>query len=775
MKKLILGFFFSSFITFSITAYSQDEYRYSVDLGKVQNDAVTVELQTPKVKTSAVTFSFPKIIPGTYSISDYGKFISDVKAFDNAGKPLPVSKISTDKWKITRANVLSRITYKVEDIFDSEIKHGIYPMAATNIEEGKDFVIHTPGFFGFFDGYNRLPFTISIAKPANLYGSTSLTDTDDNSLKDVFKVANVDELYDSPIMYTVPDTTTITVGNCRVLVSVYSPGKNIQSKQIAEWMTDLLEAARQYLGGKLPADKYAFLFYFKDPKVKQSFTPGMGGALEHTTSSFYYLPDLPASQIKNTIVHVCSHEFFHIITPLTISSKEIKEFNYDEPVLSKHLWLYEGSTEYTSYHVQVKHGMQSKQEFLQTLSDKITSSRKQFNDTLPFTVLSKQAAGKYAKEYGNVYEKGALITACLDIYLLHLSNGNYGFRNLTYDLGVRFGKKRYFNDDELFGEIGDLTYPEIEEFLQKYVAGSSPIPYDYFFGLAGIQFTPKAETKVYSLGGIAPYPTDKGIITISPYSKLNDFGTKVGYKIGDELYAINGVNLTAANVMQAIETIKSTMKEGDNFEVKAGRKNAAGTIDTVILKTTVFKATQTELNKLAPMITATAKQKMVQQKWLTAAETNVTATPPADPKDVSSIDAIVKATYEVISGPAGPRNWDRFSSLFLPEAKMGATVTSPAGQEQFRSFTPNEYRKLNAPFFTQSAFYEEELKRNVSEFGNMATVASSYQFKFDPAGKVEQRGINYFTLAKAGGRWWIVNLSWQDEDEKNKLPAGFEK
>lgn len=207
------------------TAEAQNDYRYSLDLNKLLNDTLSIELVVPKLQQSTLTFCFPKIIPGTYAISDYGKFISNVKALDKFGKLLPVKKLSDNKWKITNAIGLTTLSYKVADIFDSEIKHGIYPMAATNFEEGRNFVIHTPGFFGFFEGYNQLPFTVNITKPANLYGSTSLTPIDQTASKDVFTVANVDELYDSPIMYTMPDTTTITVGNCRVLVSVYSREK----------------------------------------------------------------------------------------------------------------------------------------------------------------------------------------------------------------------------------------------------------------------------------------------------------------------------------------------------------------------------------------------------------------------------------------------------------------------------------------------------------------------------------------------------------------------
>ncbi|MEH6308669.1 peptidase M61 [Olivibacter sp. CPCC 100613] len=463
-------------------------YQYSVNFNQVKDDRVEVSLIPPKQKIKEVIFSFPKIIPGTYSISDYGKFISNLAAYDDKGKMLQVIRLNDNQWKIKKAKRLHTIKYTVDDIFDADIPHEIYPMAATNIEEGKNIVINAPGFFGYLAHQRNIPVQITIDKPNNFYGSSSNSPQSQGAHTDLFKLKNIDELYDTPIMYGIADTASLKIGNCEVLVSVYSPNKQVHAQEIIVWLADLLKASKSYLGGKLPADRYAFLYYFKDPAIKQSFRPGLAGALEHTTSSFYYLPELPADQLKKFVVDVSSHEFFHIITPLTIASKEVKEFNYDDVALSKHLWLYEGTTEYTAHHVQVKYGLNTKQQFLDKLAKKIIDSQKNYNDTLSFTELSKYAASTYADQYGNVYQKGALIAACLDIYLLHLSDGGYGLKNLTHDLGVRFGKDHYFDDDLLFDEIEKLSYPEIKQFLIKYVQGTEPIPYDYYFGLAGIQY-----------------------------------------------------------------------------------------------------------------------------------------------------------------------------------------------------------------------------------------------------------------------------------------------
>jgi hypothetical protein len=328
----------------------------------------------------------------------------------------------------------------------------------------------------------------------------------------------------------------------------------------------------------------------------------------------------------------------------------------------------------------------------------------------------------------------------------------------------------------LFDNIAELTYPEIKDFLVKYVAGPTPIPYEYYFGLAGVQLIPRREQQVLSLGGIYIGPNAKGQIAINPPFNPNEFGKKIGYKAGDELYALNGKVLTTQNFNEIIDEVKAGMKEGETISFKIGRLNANNTIDTMTLSTPITKVTLLDINKLVLMPNPTPKQLLVQKAWLTPTNSNsLKETPVANAADVNSIDAIIKATYSVISGPAGPRDWNRFYSLFLPEAEMGAVVKTPDGKKTFHSMAPESYQKANAPFFAQSGFYEEEIKRNVQQYGNVASVQSSYQFKTSPTGKVEQRGVNYFTLIQSNGRWWIANLSWQDEEKDLPLPKELDK
>lgn len=467
-------------------AQAQSNYQYSLNLNDVKDDKLSVTLNTPKVSESEITFYMPKIVPGTYRNSDFGKFVSNLKAYNAKGQPLAVKQTSENSWEIKQANTLSKIVYDVEDTWDSKIKHEVYSMAGTNFEANKNFVLNTCGIFGYLEHKKDLPFTLNITKPAGFYGSTGLVPSRTSNTEDVYETRNADHLYDSPIMFCMPDTTTIKVGNASVLISVYSPNKLATSAVIAKNLETLLQATNKHLGGKLPVDKYAFIYYFNGEQAPFATS----GAWEHSYSSFYSLKEEPQEKAIGNWVDISSHEFFHIVTPLTISSKEVKEFDFNKPVMSRHLWLYEGSTEYDSHLVQVRAGINTPNEFLQKLAQQLSYSKNYFKDNLRFTELSQESAGKWQDQYSNVYLKGALISASLDLYLLKLSGGNYSLKNLKHDLGIKYGKDKYFNDDELFDVITSLTFPEVKQFFADYVEGDKSIPYETFFGYAGVDIVP---------------------------------------------------------------------------------------------------------------------------------------------------------------------------------------------------------------------------------------------------------------------------------------------
>ena len=149
------------------------------------------------------------------------------------------------------------------------------------------------------------------------------------------------------------------------------------------------------------------------------------------------------------------------------------------------------------------------------------------------------------------------------------------------------------------------------------------------------------------------------------------------------------------------------------------------------------------------------------------------AMPAANPKDVESIDAIMAALYNVISGPAGERDWNRFRSLFLPEARMGAVHKKSDGGFSAASFTTDGYVERAGSYFKDHAFFESELSRKTEQFGQEAHVFSTYESRNAKDGKPFARGINSLQLFNDGKRWYVVSIFWDEERADNPLPQKY--
>src|SRR5712691_3677702 len=151
-------------------------------------------------------------------------------------------------------------------------------------------------------------------------------------------------------------------------------------------------------------------------------------------------------------------------------------------------------------------------------------------------------------------------------------------------------------------------------------------------------------------------------------------------------------------------------------------------------------------------------------------------TPPANPLDVATMDSTIAALYDVISGPAGKRDWDRFRSLFISGARLIPTGPRPTGEVGSRVLTIEDYVQRAGAAFEKQGFFEREVSRRLERFGNIAHIFSTYESRHakDDA-KPFQRGINSIQLMNDGKRWWIVTVFWQGEDEKNPLPEKYLK
>ena len=588
MKKIILSLAFVGFLWSCSSTQStakQNDVAVTIDLINVKEDKVMVTVTPPTFTSETVTFHFPKTVPGTYSEDDYGRFIENVKAFDAKGNTIKVAKIDENSYTIFDAKKLSKITYLVNDSFDTEGGAGfgesedIFSPSGTNINAGTNFMLNTHGFVGYFKGKEETPYKLTVTHPESLLGVSAMIDTDASATSDVFVMSKYASLVEMPIMYSKPDFTSFMVDDMEIIISVYSPTGKYTAKQITPNMENMMKAQKRFLGPINSTKKYAILLYLSDMAAKDA--KGFG-ALEHPTSTVVVMPEMMGLEmLQEQLKDVVSHEFFHIVTPLTIHSNEIQYFDFNNPQMSEHLWMYEGVTEYFANLFQVNQGLIDEKEFFERMAGKIAQSR-QMNDNMSFTKMSKNVLNApYKDQYLNVYQKGALIAMCVDILIRENSNGKKGILNLMQELSKEYGTSKAFKDEELFGKITALTYPAVGEFLKNHVAGETPIPYEQYFAKMGVtEASLEVAGNPFLKGQSQPYitvnPTTKEIM-ILPEIELNVFMTTLGLKNNDTLLAFNGKDYNLDNIYDLIMA-SMNWKDGEAVTVKIKRDGKEQTV-----------------------------------------------------------------------------------------------------------------------------------------------------------------------------------------------------
>src|ERR1700678_448852 len=147
--------------------------------------------------------------------------------------------------------------------------------------------------------------------------------------------------------------------------------------------------------------------------------------------------------------------------------------------------------------------------------------------------------------------------------------------------------------------------------------------------------------------------------------------------------------------------------------------------------------------------------------------------PVPKPDDGKSVDASLRAIYDVISGPAGGGGWNRFRSVFLPQARFTQVGKGPDGSIFVISWNVDEFVRDAGEVFSKRPFYENAIVNRPESFGNMPQVFSSYESRNAPGEKPFERGINSIQLLNDGTRWWVVSIAWDSERPGNPLPAKF--
>lgn len=589
---------------------NEENYQVYMDLKAVTNDELPVQIVPPLLSVDSIEFQMPRIVPGTYDVHNYGRFVQNFKALNSKGEELKVRRLDDNRWMISKASKLYKITYTIEDTYDYEEDTDIFEPAGTSVEDSV-FLLNNFGFVGYLKGMGDMPFELTVNKIDGFYGSTSLVgDLGEN--QDVFEIENYFTLHDNPIMYCVPDTATRMVGGAEVLVSLYSPNNVVSAAECMKHISEVLDATADYLGGTLPVEKYAVLIYCVPlDKAGTSY-----GALEHHTSTVLYMPEFDGERFYAGVRDITAHEFFHIITPLNIHSEMINDFNFIDPKMSDHIWLYEGVTEYNSHLVQARSGIYNLDEFVDVLRDKLDQAD-DFNTDIPLTIASRFTLNFFKDEYMNFYQKGALAGMCVDLKLMELSNGEYRLVDLLKELGDTYGQDTFFVDQNLFDIITAHTYPEMREFFARHFEGAEPLPYSALWNTVGFDYLAEAEVQQLTLGDVElGFNFETGRLKIESTEGMDAFGQELGWMAGDEVVEFNGKPVDLVTISDVMGDFYQNTKVGDKVQILVARPQEDGSYKETKLKAKAQLGTYIETNILQPTQNPTPEQLQRRKLWI---------------------------------------------------------------------------------------------------------------------------------------------------------------
>ncbi|MCB2380070.1 peptidase [Hymenobacter sp. BT635] len=542
-------------------AQAQKALTYTVDIDPKTEDLFQVQLQVPKLGKAQNIFQFAATAPGTYQVMDIGRFVRKFEAFDDKNKPLEVKQVSVNQWQLQQPEKTRAIRYTIAETWDTPVtEHRVYRMCGTSLE-ADHALLNGQGIFGYLQGWQGKPLRIKLNYPADWKVGTPLT----ADAQGYYAAKSYDHAVDSPFLLGRLTEAKTKLGDSEVALYCYSKTDQVKAEPLLGYMQQMLTAAQAFLV-QLPVKRYTFLYHFDDQS---------NGAWEHSYSSEYVLREAPLTpESASQITSIAAHEFFHVVTPLNIHSEIIEQFNFVQPTGSEHLWLYEGTTEWAAGMMKLRGGLVPLEEYLREMSGKVAYDRTQTDTTYSLSKLGLNSfSDEGQRQYGNIYQRGALTAALLDLRLLELSGGKRGLREVMNELTRRYGPDKPFNEKTFFADFTKLTYPEIGDFFARYVQQAEPLPLQDYYAKVGIRYSPVLHTgrPITVLGATDPSFrfTGNSVSLEAVPAALQACGAAPG----DQLVAVGTTAVTPANLKQVLTELKAR-KPGEEYELTLRREGS---------------------------------------------------------------------------------------------------------------------------------------------------------------------------------------------------------
>ncbi|HET6402778.1 MAG TPA: hypothetical protein VFH95_15445 [Candidatus Kapabacteria bacterium] len=541
--------------------FARGVLKFTVDLRNTKSHEVHVTLVPSGFRANTATYQMPVWAPGAYSVTHYGRYVRNFKAFNKYDHALAVKQLNDDRWEISTGQSVKKIEYDVLDSHDDTTS--LY-FAMANIDTSL-FFANATALFGYYDddknSGSQVTYEISndwkLACPLSPLPSNG--PGKEKQFVPRFNARNYDELADAPII-AAPGidsgkatdhiiTQGFREGSADYDVAVVTDGTWPEAKMdsLTYYLRQIVHAETDFFHDT-PFKHYTFEIVAPTLSHLPSFAQG---ALEHANSSDYLVMDMSWPLFKQSFLPIFSHEFFHLWNVKRIHSNLLGPFDYTQRVMTKSLWMAEGITEYYAHTLLARYGIIGPERFYEDIAQwrKEMAMAPEEAKKKSLEALSIDESAFDLDEATLFYSRGPLVAMMLDLEIRSRTNNKKSLDDVMFAFNTAAEHGKTFRERDLLPLFEKYSGLDLTGFYNRYIHGTDSLPVDTYLAMMGR--TPSAPSGSVSLG------FRDGNFVLASLDTANVLA-RAGMKAGDELLAVNGTKLTFENV-EKIAALKDSL------------------------------------------------------------------------------------------------------------------------------------------------------------------------------------------------------------------------
>ncbi|MEN3971178.1 hypothetical protein WJS89_00665 [Sphingomicrobium sp. XHP0235] len=561
---------------------------YHVDFTDPVHHRAMVSATFPAAAGDTLDVKMPDWRTGAYEIRDLANGVSQFRAMDSAGKPLPARKIDKQTWRIDRGSGPVTVSY---ELYANELTKRTRQINDTHA------FLDASATFVYADAHRGEPVTVTLDTPDDWRSFSGMDAAGTNG----FRAANFDVLVDSPIDTGVNESRTFSVGGKDyVLVATEMPG---DVDKMAADLETLVAAAVPGFWSDYPFDRYVFMVHG---------TESGGGATEHMNSTVIQLPRQAFLSDRGyaSFLGTASHEFVHTWNVKAYRPEALVPYDYDAPNYTTLFWVAEGSTSYFTDPLLLQAGLIDTEEMLESVGQLIHGNRNRPGRLVQSVAeasfdewISPESPDRSRNDWVNIYSEGQMISWMLDLALLDATDGRVAYRDVHQALYARAkAGQQGFGEADMLAIMAELTGRDWSGWWQRHV--HQPVDPDYRALLATVGLEMVESERAKTLDAMLATASRGGL---EVRSLVKDGAAwRGGLTDGDVITSIDRKPATAELLEESLDYAGSTT----TLKIDVLRRGRSLTLDVPVGNTYASAPT------IRPLKKATARQTKLFEAWL---------------------------------------------------------------------------------------------------------------------------------------------------------------